>query len=68
MTAKQRRQPQQRKPKRMGNAGAGKKEKGPFDLPKDQEIYVINSGGRAKMNKGGCAQLTGFGKARRPKK
>jgi hypothetical protein len=33
-----------------------------------KKIMGYKEGGRAKMNKGGCAQLTGFGKARRPKK
>ena len=65
MSEQQGRKAQQRGPKKAGIGGALKKEKGVFDLPKDQEIFVIDVGGKEyeakNMAKGGRVNLRGGG-------
>ena len=62
---KQGRQSQQRRPKKVGLGGAAKKEKGPFDLPKDQKIIILGFDGKEfeaqNMAKGGRVNLRGGG-------
>jgi hypothetical protein len=51
---------------KMANTEKGKKVVKKFGY--DPDRMVAKYGGRMKLKGGGCAQIKGFGKARRPKK
>ena len=65
MSEQEQRKPQQRRPKKVGLGSAAKKEKGPFDLPKDQKIIILGFNGKEfeaqNMAKGGRVNLRGGG-------